>query len=759
MDKGSKLKLDKLKALQGRAIASNHASLCLPVYRSIVSRTTETIFPIIEEFIDKYTNKIGRPGYNAAAYPIIKDIGSRKAAAISLTVVVNHFHAPHSYQSIATKIGAEIANEWVLQQEDPKLIANINKFRFGNIGTQRRMDYLRKTLGDIKGQALQTVDTVTRAAIGNILLGIILRTDLIKKERTNKRDVYNIRASSSVIEYLEKAINTQAARSPILGPILRPIITDVNSHFIKPQKGRYICESTVESNDCNIIRAANLLNSSKWALDEEQYNFIKECALSRTSILGLPYVFSGEFPRYTKEMSQQQKTDVKKLRAKLYSKKNKNTAQRVRLLSSLSMLSDYIGETCYFESQADFRGRLYLKSNLISYQGPDWLRSLWKFKEAQPIETKEQRNWLFIHAANCYGHNRISFEDRIAFILNNRKEIQKIANNPWEMLSTLEKAEDPFRFLAACREVSCFFTEGYGYQSSIPVQMDATSQGIQIWSTLAEDIDLMKASNVIADGTLPKDIYQDLADTINDSARTSNNPDCTYFRRNPIDRKLAKSALIIIPYGGTIYAIRELVDSKDWDAPFRARGWLSKELWEQARDILHSIVKCQERASQAVRTHLKDNPGTRVYEWDTPNGLHVRQRYMKDKRIRIKNALDQTIHSYRIETDSVDIRRSALAFPPNFIHSLDSSILCLGLINSNSNHSVKDFMAIHDCVGVHASYAQDVHTELSMAFKEVLNSQNIFQFLSFSSCNGLKGRYNGGVFERESVKLSRYLFS
>tara|TARA_R100001530_G_C4248725_1_gene137257 strand:- start:294 stop:500 length:207 start_codon:yes stop_codon:yes gene_type:complete len=68
-------------------------------------------------------------------------------------------------------------------------------------------------------------------------------------------------------------------------------------------------------------------------------------------------------------------------------------------------------------------------------------------------------------------------------------------------------------------------------------------------------------------------------------------------------------------------------------------------------------------------------------------------------------------------------------------------------------------MAIHDCVGVHASYAQDVHTELSMAFKEVLNSQNIFQFLSFSSCNGLKGRYNGGVFERESVKLSRYLFS
>ena len=289
--------------------------------------------------------------------------------------------------------------------------------------------------------------------------------------------------------------------------------------------------------------------------------------------------------------------------------------------------------------------------------------------------------------------------------------------------------------------------------------MDATSQGIQIWASLFGDIDLMQASNVLEDGPVPRDIYQELADIINENARISNSPNCAYFRRHPINRKLAKAALIIIPYGGTVYAIRELVDSQDWDAPFRARGWLSKELWEQARDMLGSLVKYQESAAQAVRTHLKDNPETHVYEWDTPNGLTVRQRYMKDKRIRIKNVLDQTIHAYRIETDSVDIRRSAAAFPPNFIHSLDSSILCLGLINSYNKYNIKDFMAIHDCVGVHAAYAAEVNTELTKAFKAVLTSKNISKFFQLFPWTPPKTLYNAPLLERRFQSLSKYLFS
>ena len=423
------------------------------------------------------------------------------------------------------------------------------------------------------------------------------------------------------------------------------------------------------------------------------------------------------------------------------------------------MLHQYAGKPCHFESKADFRGRLYLTSDLVSYQGPDWLRSLWQFYEGMPIETEEQRNWLFIHTANCYGHNRINYADRISFVLKNKENIIKIASSPWEHLSLLEEAADPFRFLASCREVKNFFEGGYGTLSYIPVQMDATSQGIQIWATISNDVDLMRASNVLEDTASPRDVYQELANIINDIARTSQDPRCTWFRKNPITRKLAKSVLIVIPYGGTLYALRDIIDSQDWDAPFKARGWLCITLWEQARDILASLVKCQQRASQAVSAHHRENPGKQCYEWYAPSGMVVRQRYMKDKRIRVKNVLNQTIHSYRIETDTVDIRRSAAAFPPNFIHSLDSSILCLGLVNSYNKYKVKDYMTIHDCVGVHAGVAPLVHSELSTSFKDILNSSDVKRLILNTSCNGGLAPYTLPMLIDESVKLSSYLFS
>ena len=288
MDKGQKLKYDKLKATQGRAIAANNASLCLPVYRSIVARTTETITPVIDNFIQENTNKPGRPGHNAAAYPIIRDLGSRKAAAIAISVVVNHFHAPHSYQSLVTRIGAEIAIEWTIQQEDPKLVANINKFRYGYVGTKRKTEYLKATLTKITGKALQNVDTITKISIGNVLLGIIERTELIEVARTNKRDTYNVRASAKVLQYLEDRIETQACDSPVIFPQINAITEATPENIIKPQRGRRVSDSYIQSSDCNLIQASNLINNTTWTVNEEQYSFVKECAEARTSIMGLP---------------------------------------------------------------------------------------------------------------------------------------------------------------------------------------------------------------------------------------------------------------------------------------------------------------------------------------------------------------------------------------------------------------------------------------------------------------------------------------
>ena len=132
---------------------------------------------------------------------------------------------------------------------------------------------------------------------------------------------------------------------------------------------------------------------------------------------------------------------------------------------------------------------------------------------------------------------------------------------------------------------------------------------------------------------------------------------------------------------------------------------------------------------------------------------------MKDKRVRITNVIGQTIHAYRIETDALDIRKSARAFPANLVHSIDSSVLCRSLNTITTNYPVKHFMAIHDCVGVHAANAPTVHKELSKAFKEILNDELIGDFFSESPCNGPGLWYVGAMKVEEAVKLSDYLFS
>ena len=577
--------------------------------------------------------------------------------------------------------------------------------------------------------------------------------------KADGRDVYTVTATPEVLESIERAITDISTFSPICFPTLSPVEPQID-YLIKPQRGRPKAESRIKKKSAEIFQAAKIINETAWRVNREQYEFIKECSQAKHSILGLPYVFDREFPRFNKDMEPEKIKEIKRIRARLHAERNVNISKRARLLSSMSVLHNFIETPCYFEAEADFRGRLYLTSELVSYQGPDWLRSLWEFNKSEQINEKKHLNWLFIHAANCYGYSRISYADRISFIEKNLHQIMEAGNDPWNNIEFLEKASDPFRFLASCREIKNFYEHGWGYESRIPVQLDATSQGIQIWSTLANDKDLMIASNVLpTDNDTPRDIYQELADTINHICTSSNDQACAYFRKNPIDRKFAKSVLMILPYGGTRHAVMKIIDNYKWNPPLRARVWLAKEVWEQACDALNTLLKMQHRASQAVSEHHRECPNEDYYEWELPNGLIVRQRYVKDKRIRICNAVGQQIHAYRIETDKLDRRKSANAFPPNLVHSIDSSVLCRSLSSLYNNYNIKDFMTIHDCIGIHAANAQTVHLELSNAFKEILTDPLIVHFVRFFSCMGPKLWYSGASEVKKAVRLSKYLFS
>jgi len=760
---GAKLKYDKMRRVRSNAIEYNSVALALPVYRALVSSTTSLLIPHLFQYIKDEESRTGRPGVNRIAIPYITAVGVEKCTAIAVITTINNFHRSLSYQSLSQKIGQYVAAEWSILQEDPEIVERIRIHTHKGASTIRRQIFMRQQLSRILDRPLQSVPQVGKIAIGNIFLSFIERTPLISLTRDNKKG-FIVSASTEVITSLDKNLKDSSLSDPISLPSLSPEPADIDS-IIKPQAGMDTVLSSTE--DGSIFhKACGVLNNTGYTVCEEQLEFLLSLADCPTSVLGIPGHREVELPAYIDGMTDEQRELIRQGRARTYAARNVWKGKRTKLLSSLSLLKQYRNKEVFFSVQADFRGRLYPESDLLSYQGEDWIRSLWKFKTGQPITTKEQADWLYIQAANCYGLSRKTYASRISYISNRMETWRLVVNEPLQYVEVLEEAKDPFRFLAALRELVSYENHGIGYVSHLPIQIDASSQAIQIWAGLTNNRDLLITSNVIHKDNKGSDnchdIYKNLANEIYHDAMNDAAPGAMHWRLVGIERPIVKKAMMIIPYGGTYIAIQNIVDTTCIDAPFIARRWLCNKLWYNSRDILHDLVIMQEKLTQAVSEYMKDST-KETYDWTSPCGVHIKQRYMKTKKKRIKNVIGQTLYSYRVEMDKVDKRRHATAFPANFLHSLDASLLCYG-VSLMSDYGFNQVMPIHDCVGVPAAHVNSVKYFLSVSYLWLIQEG---QRLAEGQCNILKlgtgsadPWYHGSTGLKEMPwSLSPYLFS
>ena len=82
-----------------------------------------------------------------------------------------------------------------------------------------------------------------------------------------------------------------------------------------------------------------------------------------------------------------------------------------------------------------------------------------------------------------------------------------IANRQWE------DADNPFQFLAFCDEWKRYNETGDGFISHIPVNVDGSCNGLQIYSLLLKDKVAGKLVNCLP-SEIPQDIYQLVANEV-----------------------------------------------------------------------------------------------------------------------------------------------------------------------------------------------------------------------------------------------------
>ena len=128
----------------------------------------------------------------------------------------------------------------------------------------------------------------------------------------------------------------------------------------------------------------------------------------------------------------------------------------------------------------DFRGRIYCKGHILSFQGTDFQKSLVR---CQPYELDQEAiQWLQMDVARSYGLDKATWSERLQWTLQH-PEYQHGAKEPFLYKSAYEALQKALR------------GEAIGHL----VSLDATASGIQCLSLMAQDSASAEAVNLGTD--------------------------------------------------------------------------------------------------------------------------------------------------------------------------------------------------------------------------------------------------------------------
>ncbi|WP_150149423.1 DNA-directed RNA polymerase [Candidatus Enterovibrio escicola] len=158
-----------------------------------------------------------------------------------------------------------------------------------------------------------------------------------------------------------------------------------------------------------------------------------------------------------------------------------NRSKRMSHALMLGLARKYAGEdNFYVPWQGDSRMRVYATSKL-NFQGTDSTKALLLFSEAVPLGTHGLK-WLEIHAANLWGIDKLSFDERLQWVSENKEHILRLADDPLDSRGFWSEADEPWQALAVALELKqAWSTEDPStFLSRIPVSLDGSCSGLQI---------------------------------------------------------------------------------------------------------------------------------------------------------------------------------------------------------------------------------------------------------------------------------------
>lgn len=579
------------------------------------------------------------------------------------------------------------------------------------------------------------------------LIEIVNRLTIFHKTRTE------VHASESCMKMLRESHERDETMAPVYLPCVeRPkdwtSATDGGFYskdlhkrvLIKTYDRKYLSE--IEASEMPMVfEAVNAIQGTPFKINEKVLAVFEHFWENNIEAADLPTREDEELP--AKPVDIDTNEEARKLwrraAAAVRDQNARTRSERIMLSKVLWIAKKYKGSPLFFTSQLDWRSRQYPVSLSLTPQGPSLCKGLLLFNDGKKIQGDTAEAWLAIAVANAFGHDKLSFEDRVAWVNANVEMLLSIADDPYTNTEWMD-ADSCWEALAGCYELQGYNADPENFVSCLPIHQDATQSGLQILSLLLRDPEGAAATNCTP-AEHPQDLYQAVADSVirqlEDLAKAHNSI-AEFWLDFGITRSACKRPVMVRAYGSSHHSCFEY--TRDWyqdqskkngkELPL-GNTWtpclfLSKIIWKAMEETISGAMTAMDWFKEVAQVCCDNDIPIR---WTTPVGFPVKQRYTKWNSKVVKTRIGDKVrqHNLRVETDKLDFRKMTNSLSPNFVHSLDAAAM-FATVNIAKTHGVSSFAMVHDSFACPAQDASVLAGSIRAAYASMFESDLLAEF-------------------------------
>lgn len=765
----------------------------------LVSEAHQKIVEGIDAFLAEAMS--GKAGRRHTAVAFISKMDTDTVANITARVILDEVTRKSNMTKTALSIGAMLENEVnsrLFEEDMPKAHKKFLKKANTESLDRRRWSHLLYP-ARLLGVELEEWSEKDRMLVGLKLIDIMIQsTGLIAREQVQTARFGTLdllTANEATLAWIE----AENSRLQHLFPIFMPTIVPPKPwtspfdggyytafrrlRLVKTHNVQYLEE--LANRDMSLVyEAINALQDTAWAINTPILDVMRTLYESNSKLADIPHAEKIKLPvrpywlpdgkerMKAEDMTEEQLEEFKNWKAETHRVHKENAAMQGRrqgFLRTLGVAEKFKDEDAiFFPHTLDWRGRAYPLPLYLTPQGNDLQRGLLTFANTCPINDEEDAGWLAIHGAGCFGYDKVSLEARIAWVKEYEAHILASAENPYDN-RFWTTADKPWQFLAFAMEWAGFKAEGFGFMSSLPVQMDGTCNGLQNFSAMLLDEIGGAAVNLIP-ADVPQDIYQRVCDIVCEQlVRDLDSTEMVTVKGKTDDgqeyervvcsvadmakgwlpkmgRKVTKRPVMTLAYGARRFGFVSQVDEdtiKSWrtddptgfpfisqgedgkahDYGYKAAQYMGGLIWDSVGEVVVAARLAMDWLQAASQVASKE--GLPI-NWTTPVGFLVQQAYRvpNTKRVATTFNTQRLQITYQHGVGKIDSRRQASGISPNWVHSLDASHLMKTIVRSK-REGIASFSMIHDSYGTHAGNAWALAKYLREEFVHMYADVNV----------------------------------